>query len=183
MVPSKFEIKTASYASNAALPVSEIFSAQLIELLKELYLIAAVNMGSALDPTLMSREVEVLTEMLKRDFSRLPLHRVCEAFYTGSLGGYGGTTRLTIRNIAIWLREANNKHQQELDQQGKLIKNQEKRGKGYSHGAAAIMLKIKWKTTGQISIADWDRYDLQKIFNLLEQGYKSTDIKPKDVRI
>ena len=180
---NKFKIKTPSYSSNAALPVGEIFTPQLIELLKELYLIAAVNMGSSLDTTMISREVDVLAEMLKRDFTRLPLYRVCEAFYHGSLGGYGGTTRLTIRNIAIWLREAETRHQQHLDQHTKLTKDQEKRGRGYAHGAAAIMLKIKWQTSGQISTSDWDRYDLQKIFNLLEQGHKSADIKPKDVRI
>jgi hypothetical protein len=183
MIINKFEIKTPSYASNAALPVGEIFTPQLIELLKELYLIAAVNMGSTIDTTMISREVDVLADMLKRDFTRLPLHRVCEAFYHGSLGGYGGTTRLTIRNIAIWLREADTRHQQQLDQHTKLTKDQEKRGRGYAHGAAAVMLKISWKTAGLINIADWDKYDLQKIFNLLEQGLKSSDIKPKDVRV
>lgn len=179
----KIDIKSGSYTPNAARNCSDIITDSLIEVLEELYIIAGRNMGASIDTSIIRREASDMATLLKRDFAFLPLYKVVEAFYHGSLGSYGGTTRLTLRNIATWLREVNDRHKQYLDLQKKLVKNNEPKQAGDSIAASAMRLKMTWRMNGRISGDEWDSYPLEKIAAIISTGKSVELIKPQDVRI
>jgi hypothetical protein len=178
------EIKSEYYAPNASRPCGEIITASLEHVIDELVISAGYNMDASLSSDSDHRRlISLVAGVLKKDFRFLPLYRVVEAFYRGSLGELGGTTRLTVRNIIIWVREIDTKHRQSSIEDSRLVKIIQEKESVCEYGAAGVRLKLQWRSNNVFTSEEWDKYPLEKIFELLKAGRKIGEIRPEEVRV
>ena len=98
--------------------------------------------------------------VIKKSYSLLPLSKLIEAFHQGSLGEIGGTVKLSIRNINIWLKEINHtwgegsiarSNRERMDQTDIMLDQC-----ANPNSAAAYSLRIKWGCSKRISHQQWD---------------------------
>lgn len=178
------EIKTKYYQTYASERCMMIPTEQLLEIIDELALNAKFDMSSDIDNVTTEKINARIVELLKNQkFRYLPLHLVAEAFSNGALGELGGTTRFTVRNVVTWLNQMSEKMAQieaerksrEDDARRKATEDIFRLGKDRSSlFGAACRLKASWRLPNP----DYDLCTLDKIVDLMERGYKISQIHP-----
>jgi len=183
------EIRSQFYCTHLSDVCEVVPKEALQEILDELCDIARFNMSCELHPALLAQISQATVSLLKENarFRHFPIHIVAEAFNKGSLGELGGTTKLTIRNINIWLVAMNERMIQVIaekksredsirrTQELALFKSQQKNSNLYGQ---ALFRKIEWAYAGILSSREYDRCTLDKIVEKMNQGYRASEITP-----
>jgi hypothetical protein len=178
------EIKVKYYQTYINERCMKIPTEQLLDIIDELAQNAKFYMSSDLDSTMTEKVNAAIVDLLKNQKYRyLPLYLVAEAFTKGALGELGGTTRFTVRNVVIWLNQMSDRMAQiEMERKSK---EDDARRKAAEDGfklskdrsslfGAACLLKASW----QLQDPDYDLCTLDKIVDLIERGYKLSQIHP-----
>lgn len=162
----------------------QIPTEHLLDIIDELSQNAKFYMNSDLDSVMTEKVNAAIVDLLKNEkFKYLPLHLVAEAFTKGLLGELGGTTRFTVRNVVIWFNQMNDRMAQ-IEAERKSREDHARRKSAEdvfkitqdrsSLFGAACLLKASW----QLKDPDYDLCTLDKIVDLIERGYKLSEIHP-----
>ena len=143
-------------------------------------------MGRTAEDKDVSWLIDWTARYLCERYGYMPMHHVRAAIEYGSLGERGGTTKLMPRNIAIWIREQGNIHQEQM---ARMIKSQDEKtrnenfyaNKAEWQVAAAVRIKVTWLGEGIITSEEYDSFSSKVIYDLLKSGVKEMNIRPKDV--
>ncbi len=162
----------------------QIPTEHLLDIIDELSQNAKFFMSSDLDSAMTEKVNAAIVDLLKNQkYKYLPLSLVGEAFTKGALGELGGTTRFTVRNVVTWLNQMNDRMAQieaerksrEDDARRKSMEDVFKITKDRSSlFGAACLLKASW----HLQDPDYDLCTLDKIVDLMERGYKISEIHP-----
>ena len=135
-------------------------------------------------------DVPVFTQQLlwviKDKYPFLPIHKLQEAFYKGALGEIGGTMKLSIRNVNIWIKEINQawsegaiaRRNRELMQDVPMSELADK------YSAAAYSLRIQWGCQKRVTRSQWNylttRHDdmKDKVKAVIDSGGDIDSITP-----
>ena len=179
------EIKSEYYPTYISEIMTHIPREHLRELIDEFAIQARFFMSSDIDTDTMNKINAAIIVLLKDKFKNLSLSLVGEAYTRGSLGELGGTTRFTVRNVYTWLSAVEEKSQKMYQDkvsrmdaekraaEEKVFKSQQKRSNMYG---SAMMWKIGYAK--QISSADYDRLNLDKIVDAMQKGHNLKTLTP-----
>lgn len=166
---------------------AEVHPGDLKKLLLDFVDEALEIMGMDASTKNTSSFVNFTFELIGDRYSYLPINHIRAAFKFGAMGERGGTTKMTGRNINIWLNEQSNifqeqmaKYQKKLDEQKRYDEIKDWKP---SHGftARAVIIKVGWLGDKRITSQEYDSFSSAKIRELLEQGYDERDIRPSMV--
>jgi hypothetical protein len=165
---------------------------ELDEMITELSSNAMFFMDSRQEAETSRRMVVAIVDMLRNSKYRfLQISLVCQAFAQGSVGELGGTTKFTVRNVAIWLNAMLEKQQvlrasqqTKKDDEIRAVNEQDfrKEQKRNNLFGKAFLLKMEWCYNGTInrfSDEDYDGISLDKIVHFLEKGISVDQITPE----
>ena len=161
--------------------VSDVPRDKLREIIDELSATAMVNMGGNETTIPLQRIIESITALVAKQYYELPISKVAGAFWRGSLGELGGTTRFTLRNVNLWLKET---HQQWGEEHIREI-SRKNREKYDSHERAdqdvitACRMKIMWRIDGKITPDQSEKIHVEDIVHRLRDGFREKDIIPE----
>ena len=134
---------------------SEVFRTVLKEMLRD----AAFKLNTSVPDDIkeFSRQINWLIES---KYKHLPLHKLKEAFVKGSLGELEGSTRLTIRNINIWIKNVSQSwNEGEIARRNREILDSTDISpweQADPDSAAAYALRIGWGVSKRITHKQWD---------------------------
>lgn len=172
------------YAGNK---VAEVPPTELRILITEFLDSANIIMGTSAEKSMLAGLIGFAYDIIANRFAYMPMNHVKAAFEFGSLGQRGGTTKLSGRNIFIWLNEQLNIYQEQLLRQRKkeedIKRTIDMSGKNKADGfvAAAVRMKVHWKCDGKINSEQYDSFSSKAIYDLLKAGVAEKDIRPRDV--
>ncbi|MBW1612418.1 MAG: hypothetical protein JRJ57_00255 [Deltaproteobacteria bacterium] len=161
--------------------VGEVPREKLREIIDELSATAMVNMGGNETTIPLQRIIESITMLVAKQYYELPISKVASAFWRGSLGELGGTTRFTLRNVNLWLKES---HQQWGEEHIREMsrKNREKYDayeKADRDVITACRMKIMWRLDKRITPDQSDKIHVEDIVHRLRDGFRERDIIPE----
>lgn len=188
------ELKSSFYPVYLSEPISNIPTLALTEIIEELSSNVKFYMNSDLDSTLTDRLNNAIVSILQNRYKYFTLSIVAEAFQSGSLGELGGTTKFTVRNVAIWLNASREKSErlraEQTTKQDNMLREQElnsfkSKQKRANQYARAFLLKLEWtyeskrfNLPAKISFSDWDKYTLDSIVEKFDQGFNEETLMP-----
>jgi hypothetical protein len=125
---------------------------------------AAVIMGNDFN----DNSLDMIIEIIRNQYSFLPVCYIASAFKKGALGKYGkeGAGRLVPRTINGWIEfEAleYNKYLAHKEQKEKEFRPANSMDLIKSPAGSAIIQKINWHKEGKLQGDDWDRVDLKAL--------------------
>lgn len=182
------ELKSSYFNSYMNERCKEIPSPALKEMIIELSSNAIFVMSTDMEAGITVRTAEIIVDMLKNaKYGYMPLYLVMEGFVKGSMGELGGTTRFTVRNVAVWMNAMHEKLT-EINQVKKTKEDSERRAaeaaafkirqKTASMYGAAMFRKIEWCYAGSVSPQEYDRLTLDKIVDAMRRGYSIKELQP-----
>jgi len=193
------EIKNEYYKEHLKELCKDVPTDVLGRIINELSGNAKFFMSSDIEVKDLGKINDAIVDLLKTRFSWLPLHLVGEAYVKGALGELGGTTRLSVRNVYVWLSNVDEKARtlrtQDISKSDNSKRAEEERvfltnqANNNLYGAA-LSLKLKWfypSSRGRfgqgiylkgLDPSLWDRYPLDKIVEKLKQGYTVQTLTP-----
>ena len=184
------EIKNSYYSNHQTDRCKDVPENLLRDIVNELLTNIRFYMSSDLTAESMLKVTDAVMDLLKGHFCWLPLHLVGEAFVKGSLGEIGGTSRITVRNIYIWLKEiegkSNNLTAQEISKRDDQRRAESERlfkmnqAHNVSYGTA-LYIKLKWVYENRIYPDNWDYYTLDAIVEQLKAGKTERTLKTTDI--
>jgi hypothetical protein len=148
---------------------------------------AAVIMGNDYN----ENSLDMIIEIVRNQYSYLPVFFIASAFKKGALGKYGkeGSGRLTPRTINAWIEfEAleYNKYLAHKEQKEKEFRTYDSMDLVKFPAGQAIIKKIDWYKKGIIDGDDWDKIPLKEMAERIGQGldcvpeiFGVTSLKPK----
>ncbi len=178
------EIRSQYFQEYFMAKAGDIPTVALIELIDEFASSAKFYMSSDADSITTEKINSIVVDLLKNRFRFIPLSLIAEAYTRGSLGELGGTTRFTVRNVYIWLNSIEERNQRlyqetqsKIDdrkraENERLFRSSQKRNNLF---ASAFYWKI---SHCPLSNSDYDRLVLDKIVDMFERGYTSTELTP-----
>lgn len=178
------EIKSLHYRTNLNNQCGTIPTAALQELIDEFTLNAKFSMGSDVDSSMLIKISSTICEMLRSRFKFIPLKLIAEAYTLGSLGDLGGTTRLTVRNVYIWLSAIEEKYRKIIQEDQSYKDNQrreeeEKAFKLIQKRSSMYGMALYWKISHCPMPDDqYDRLSLDRIVEKVRQGLKLSELTP-----
>jgi hypothetical protein len=181
------ELKSKFYPQFLNEQVGNIPSTALMEIIEELSSNVKFYMNSDLDGSSTDRVNGAIVGILHTKYKYFTLSVVTEAFHSGSLGELGGTTKFTVRNVAIWLNASREKYERARAEQKTKEDNAKREAEEKSFRntrnndnlfGTALWIKIGWNYTGAIRSADWDYYSLDAIVAKLREGYTEKTLQP-----
>lgn len=153
-------MKEQIYQDNATLKVKEVFPQENVNKLINLFMEdASINMGSGYDDKTLDRVIEII----KYEFSFLPVCMIASSFKLGSLGRYGAG-RLVPRTIYEWLKETTAEfNRKEIHNNIPEFCEIDTKFLHKSPLGSAIIKKIDWFKSGTFDINDWDKVPLKEL--------------------
>lgn len=147
---------------------------------------ACKTMGQSSDERELTWLIEWTAKFLCERYNYLPMHHVRAAIECGALGERGGTSKLMPRNIAIWVREQANIHQEIL---ARRIKSEDEKVRNQNFNAtkaewqvaAAVRIKVGWLGDGLITSQEYDSFSSKEIYDYLIMGIPENKIHPRDI--
>jgi hypothetical protein len=181
------ELKSSFYPAYLNEQVGNMPKDALMEIIEEISSNAKFYMNSDLDGSSTDRVNGAIVAILQSKYKYFSLSVVTEAFHSGSLGELGGTTKFTVRNVAIWLNASREKYERARAEQKTKEDNakREAEEKSFRHTrnndnlfGTALWIKTGWNYNGTIKSDDWDNYTLDAIVAKLREGYTEKTLHP-----
>lgn len=158
----------STYQTYAMYFIKDVPSDNLKYLIKLFANKAAMNMGNELPP----RTLEGMIDIIKENFTYLPISYIASGFIKGSLGHFGAG-RLVPRTVYGWLNEiALEYHRNTAKERLKAIEDEILTVADlhtYPFGKA-ILQKVKWYEAGKLDGDLWDRVDLKELATAIGKG-------------
>jgi hypothetical protein len=182
------ELKSNFYPVYLNEQIMNIPTAALTEIIEELSSNVKFYMNSDLDSSSTDRVNNAIVSILQSKYKYFTLSVVAEAFHSGSLGELGGTTKFTVRNVAIWLNASKERYERARAEQKTKDDNHKREAEERSFRktrdndnlfGTALWIKIGWNYNGSIRSSDWDNYPLDAIVAKLRQGYTEHNLIPE----
>jgi len=187
------EIKNEYYSGHLKERCREVPEETLIDIIEEFSSIAKFYLSTEIHIDDIKKINGAILDILKHGrFQWLPLYLVGEAYTKGSLGELGGTTKLSVRNIYIWLTQMEEKmrnidagYQSKIDNERR-ANDERVYMEHQSHNVrfgTALCIKLAWVYEGRIKANDWDKYTLDAIAEKLKEGYSDKTLLPSKIYI
>jgi hypothetical protein len=182
------EFKSSFFSAHMSDRCKDIPTENMKEMIIELSSNAIFIMNTEIEAGVTVRTADVIVAMLKNaKYGWMPLYLVIEGFTKGSLGELGGTTRFTVRNVAVWMNAMYERLAQ-INQEKKTKEDSDRRAaetlafkrqqRTASMYGAAMYRKIEWCYAGAVSSAEYDRLTLDKIVEAMQRGYSIKELQP-----
>jgi hypothetical protein len=183
------ELRSSFFTAHMNDPCKDILPGSMKEMVAELSTNAIFVMNTDIEASVTARVIEtIVDQLINSKFKYMPFYLVCEGFSRGSIGELGGTTRFTVRNVYTWMNAMHDKlalinietkNKQDAERRAAESKDFRQHQKGSNLFAAAMSKKMEWRESGVITTeADYDRYPLFKIVELIKKGYTIKEIQP-----
>jgi len=182
------ELKSSYFPAHLNDACKDILKSSMKEMIIELSSNAIFVMNTDMEASITVRTAEIIVDTLQNSkFRYMPFHLVMEGFHKGSMGELGGTTRFTVRNVAVWMNAMYEKLAL-LTQERKTKEDSERRAaesaafksrqKTSNLYGAAMYRKMEWAQAGLISSAEYDRLTLDKIVARMQEGFSINKLIP-----
>ncbi|MCK5609358.1 hypothetical protein KAR91_46220 [Candidatus Pacearchaeota archaeon] len=172
------EIKTYLAYKCTEIPNTE-FNSIMVELLED----AAFKMDTQI-PGDTREFIRQLLWLISKKYQHLPLNKLIEAIHKGAMGELGGTIKLSLRNINIWLKEIN-----EAWAMGAIARSNHDRmietdiddsEIADPDSAACYALRMNWGLGKRITRQEWDFLGTQhdKMVAKVKEGTPAENLHP-----
>ena len=185
------EIRNEYYNEHLKERCREVPEDALLSIIEEFSSIAKFYLSTEIHIDDIKKINGAMLDILKRGrFQWLPLYLVGEAYTKGSLGELGGTTKLSVRNIYIWLTQMEEKmrnidagYQSKIDDELRASDERvymEHQAHNVRFGTA-LCIKLAWVYEGRITADEWEKYTLDAIVEKLKEGYTDKTLLPSKI--
>jgi hypothetical protein len=147
-------------------------------------------MSASTDKNYLGKLLGWSYKFINEKYSYMPVNHIKAAYEYGSQGQREGTSKLSPRNIAIWLseqckifQEQYAIHQRQADEKKKREEMKSRNAMGQkvdSLVGTAVRIKVTWLANGAINGEQYDSFSSQAIYEMLKMGIPETDLHPRD---